>query len=182
MVRDTPKRALIALHREWIGSVIQRPHMTAKQVWRLFQEQTGIGVVYCTTKRYLRGVFKFGSPATTVRMEVVSGSQAQVGFGHVGTMIDPATGRLRRVWAFVMTLSYSRHRFVRFVFGQDGPTSIDCHIRAFEFFQGVPATVVLGNLKSGVIKPDIYDPLLNRAYGELKRPYGFVADPAKVRR
>ena len=32
MVRDTPKRALIALHREWISSVIQEPHMTAKQI------------------------------------------------------------------------------------------------------------------------------------------------------
>lgn len=181
MVRDTPKRALIALHREWIGSVIQKPHMTAKQVWRLFQEQTGRGVGYCTMKRYLRGEFKFGAPPTTVRMEVAPGSQAQVDFGHMGTMIDPATGKLRRVWAFIMTLSYSRHRFVRFVFGQDGPTWIDCHIRAFEFFQGVPATVVLDNLKSGVIKPDIYDPLLNRAYGELERHYGFVADPAKLR-
>ena len=44
----------------------------------------------------------------------------------------------------------------------------------------MPATVVLDNLKSGVTKPDIYDPVLNRAYGELERHYGFVADPAKV--
>ena len=42
------------------------------------------------------------------------------------------------------------------------------------------ATIVLDNLKSGVIKPDIYDPVINRAYGELERHYGFVADPAKV--
>lgn len=46
---------------------------------------------------------------------------------------------------------------------------------------GVPATVVLDNLKAGVLKPDIYDPTLNPAYAELERHYGFVADPAKVR-
>jgi hypothetical protein len=33
----------------------------------------------------------------------------------------------------------------------------------------------------GVIKPDIYDPTLSRAYADLERHYGFVADPAKVR-
>jgi transposase len=79
-----------------------------------------------------------------------------------------------------MALSSSRHRFVRFVFCQDVATWIDCHVRAFAFFGGVPTSVVLDNLKSGVIKPDIYDPTLNRAYGELERHYGFVADPAAV--
>jgi len=58
---------------------------------------------------------------------------------------------------------------------------MDCHIRAFEFFGGVPASVVLDNLKAGVLKADIYDPTLNRAYGELERHYGFIADPAKAR-
>jgi transposase len=40
--------------------------------------------------------------------------------------------------------------------------------------------VVLDTLKSGVLKPDLYDPTLNRAYAERERHYGFVADPAKV--
>lgn len=43
-------------------------------------------------------------------------------------------------------------------------------------------TIVLDNLKSGVLKPDIYDPTLNRSYAELERHFGFVADPAKVAR
>lgn len=52
-------------------------------------------------------------------------------------MVDPATGKPRRARAFVMTLSYSRHRFVRFVFLQDSPTWIDCHMRAFGFYGAV---------------------------------------------
>jgi len=179
--RRTPAKNLISPHREWIDSLLQEPQMTAKQVWKLFREKTGLVVGYCTMKRYLRSQFQFGSPPVTVRLEVEPGSQAQVDFGGVKTMVDPVTGKLRRAWAFIMTLSYSRHRFVRFVFRQDGPTWIDCHIRAFEFFRAVPATIVLDNLKPGVIKPDIYDPVINRAYGELERHYGFVADPAKVR-
>lgn len=178
--RQTPAKDLIAPHREWIGSLLQKPQMTAKQVWKLFREKTGLSVGYCTMKRYLRSQFQLGAPPVTVRLEVEPGSQAQVDFGGAGMMVDPATGKRHRAWAFIMTLSYSRHRFVRFVFRQDTATWIDCHIRAFESFQGVPATIVLDNLKAGVIKPDIYDPVINRAYGEMERHYGFVADPAKV--
>lgn len=96
-------------------------------------------------------------------------------------MFDPKTNKRRRTHAFVMTLSYSRHRFVRFVFRQDVATWIQCHVEAFKFFEGVPQTVLLDNLKAGVIKPHIYDPVINRSYAECARYYNFVVDPAKVR-
>jgi transposase len=185
ILRETPGQDQIASHREWVHGLLtesegKKERITAKQVWRLFREKTELPLGYCTMKRYLRAQFQMGTPPTTVRLEVDPGSQAQVDFGSAGMMVDPATGQRRRAWAFILTLSYSRHRFVRFVFRQDVPTWIDCHIRAFEYLQGVPATIILDNLKSGVIKPDIYDPVMNRAYSELERHYGFVADPAKV--
>jgi len=88
--------------------------------------------------------------------------------------------RMRKVWAFAMTLSYSRYPFVRFVYRMNIDTWIDCHIRAFEFFSGVPKKIVLDNLKSGIVKADIYDPTLNPTYAELERYYGFIADPARA--
>ncbi|MFH1125125.1 MAG: IS21 family transposase [Pseudomonadota bacterium] len=180
LLRETPARDLLAPHRDWMAELIKDKNMTAKQAWRLFREKTDLPVSYPTVKRYLRAEFLFGGPAVTVRLEVEPGSQGQVDFGYAGMMVDPLSGKARRAWAFIMALSYSRHRFVRFVFRQDVSTWIDCHVRAFEFFGGVPACVVLDNLKSGVVKADIYDPILNRAYAELERHYGFVADPAKV--
>jgi len=177
----TPARALILPHRQWIEEKLQDSRMTAKQVWRLLREEKGVQTGYCTVKRYLRAEFQFGTPPVTVRLEVEPGSQAQVDFGYVGMMMDPLTKRLRKSWVFLMTLSYSRHRFVRFVFRQDSPTWIDCHRRAFEYFGGVAASVVIDNLRSGVLKPDLYDPTLNRAYGELERHYGFVVDPTRLR-
>src|SRR3990167_1043845 len=118
---------------------------------------------------------------STVHLEIEAGQQAQVDFGYVGLMKDPISGKMHKAWAFIMTLSYSRYRFVRFVFRQDIKTWIDCHIRAFNFYGCVPKTVLLDNLKSGILKPDIYDPTINRTYAELERYYGFIADPAKVR-
>ena len=180
LLRGTPAQDLLDPHQEWFQELLKIDQMTAKQVWRLFQERTGTAIGYCTVKRYLRTRMGYGTPRSTVRLEVKPGSQAQVDFGYMGLMVDPETGARRKTWAFIMTLSFSRHRFVRFVFRQDVTTWIDCHLRAFEFFNGVPETIILDNLKAGVVKPDIYDPTLNRAYRDLERHYGFVADPAKV--
>lgn len=94
--RPTPAKDLIAPHREWIDSLLQERQMTAKQVWKLFREKTGLAVGYCTMERYLRSQFQWGAPPVTVRLEVEPGSQAQVDFGGVKRMVDPATGKPRR--------------------------------------------------------------------------------------
>ena len=44
--------------------------------------------------------------------------------------------------------------------------------QAFAFFGGVPRRLVPDNLKTGVVRPDLYDPKLNLAYGELADHYG----------
>src|ERR1700730_15774841 len=48
-----------------------------------------------------------------------AGEQAQIDYGQLGRWLDPATGKLRTVWAFVMVLACSRHMFVRPVLKMD---------------------------------------------------------------
>lgn len=174
-----PVQMYLSQHHKQVEAWKKMPHMTANQMVRLFAEQ-GKKVNEMSLRRYLKRHFP-ASSQTTVHLDVSPGSQVQVDFGYVGLMKDPQSGKLRKAQAFIMTLSYSRHRFVRFVFREDVKTWVDCHIRAFHFFGGVPETVLLDNLKSGVTQADFYDPVLNRVYGELERHYGFIADPAKVR-
>ncbi len=59
--------------------------------------------------------------------------------GMLGRWIDPATGKLRTVWAFVMVLACSRHMFVRPVLQMDQRAWTESHVEAFGFFGGVPA-------------------------------------------
>jgi len=176
---ERPAHDLIAPYRDEIARWLEDPRMTAKQVWRLLKENYKIAVGYTSVKRYVNKEFLRDRPRVTVRIETPAGDEAQVDFGYAGLMHDPETQKRRKTWAFIMTLSFSRHRFVRFVFRQDIPTWLDCHERAFQWFGGVPARITLDNLKSGVVKADLYDPLLNYAYADLERHYHFVADPAK---
>lgn len=178
---ESPATSLLVPFHATLESFFEDKDMTAKQAWRLLQRDYGLRVGYTTIKEYVRAHIRRVGRTVTIRMETPPGHQAQVDFGYAGLMFDPQTSRMRKTWAFIMTLSHSRHRFVRFVFRQDSSTWIDCHRRAFEFFGAVPEIVVLDNLKSGVIKPDIYDPTINRAYAECAEHYGFLVDPAKAR-
>jgi hypothetical protein len=117
---------------------------------------------------------------TVWRPEVAPGEEAQVDFGFMGAWQDPVSGKQVRVWAFIMVLSHSRHMFVAPVLKMDSGTWLRCHIQAFEFFAGAPRRLVLDNLKSGVVKPDTYDPEINREYARLAKHYGSLPDPCRA--
>jgi transposase len=116
-----------------------------------------------------------------VRVEREPGTEAQVDFGYAGRMLDEATGKLRKTWAFVMTLAYSRHQYVEFVFDQSLPTWIALHQHAFSFFGGVPHRVVLDNLKAGIAKACWDDPQVQSSYRECAEHYGFLLAPCRPR-
>src|SRR5207302_8712698 len=81
-----------------------------------------------------------------------------------------------------MVLCCSRHLFVRPVIRLDQQAWSECHVAAFGFFGGVPARLVPDNLKTGVDRPDLYDPKINRSYAELAAHYGCLVDPARAYR
>ena len=86
-----------------------------------------------------------GQPQATVRFETAPGEQAQVDWGSF-SYIDEK-GRKRRVWAFVMVLSWSRAIYVEFVRRADTAGFIQCHVNAFEHFGGAPRRCLYDNAK-----------------------------------
>src|SRR5690554_6406152 len=59
---------------------------------------------------------------------------------------------------------------------------IQAHCLAFEFFGGTPVIVVPDNLKTGITKPNYYDPDLNPTYADMARHYDVIVLPARVRK
>lgn len=112
-------------------------------------------------------------------MERPPGDEAQVDFGYAGKLVDETTGEIRRTWMFVMTLSWSRHQYVEFVFDQRLETWLRCHRRAFTFFGGVPRRVVVDNLKAAIIRACFEEPQAQLAYRECAEHYGFLIAPCR---
>ena len=139
-------------------------------------------ISYSSFKRFVRKNSIAISPQkATCRIEVDAGQEVQVDYAKMGILYDPLAGKNRTVYAFIATLSHSRHKFVQFVFKQDQASFVGSHVKMFEYFNGVPCRILIDNLKSGVIKPDLYDPRLNRTYREMAEHYGCFIDPCRVR-
>jgi len=150
---------------------------------RLRDEQ-GLQASWRTFHRYVRAQWPerlHPAPRTTIRLDdPPPGEEAQVDFFYVGSWLDPAIGRRRKLYALLMTLSQSRHQFLYPCLAEDSTAWLEGHVAALQFFGGTPRRVVPDNLTAGIRKADRYDPRVNRAYGELARHYGFLVDPTRV--
>jgi transposase len=133
---------------------------------------------YASVYRFVRNLAPC-DPDVTVRVETRPGEEAQVDFGYAGEMIDPKTGELRRTWMFVMTLSWSRHQYVEFVFDQKVETWLRAHRNALTFFGGVPERMVIDNLKAAIIRSCWDDPQVQQSYRECAEHYGFLIAPCR---
>jgi len=172
---------IIHTHHERIADMIKTN--TVSTVHQRLRDEHGLTVGISSLRRYVWLEFPeqiAESKVTVLRPDVAAGEEAQVDYGYLGRWLDPATGRFRRVWGFVMVLAFSRHMFVRPTFTMNQSAWVAAHVEAFAYFNGAPRRVVPDNLKTGVIKPDIYDPKLNRAYAELGAHYGVLIDPARA--
>ncbi len=132
---------------------------------------------YSAVRRMLGALAASRPPEATVRLQFGLGEAAQVDFGAGPMLFDPARGEVRRTWAFVMTLCFSRHQYVEFVWDQAVATWLGCHRRAFEWFVAVPARLIIDNPKCAITKACARDPLVQRAYAECAEGYGFKIDP-----
>jgi transposase len=85
-----------------------------------------------------------------LRLRTLPGEQAQVDWGHFGKI---RIGRaVRKLYGFVMVLSYSRQIFLCFSLSAAMPSFLRGHVEAFEFFGGVARILLYDNLKSAVLE------------------------------
>lgn len=95
----------------------------------------------------------------TVRFETPPGEQAQVDWADVGYYTDEA-GTRRKVYAFVMILSYSRMLYVEFVTRMNLSELIACHQRAFANFGGWTRRILYDNMKQVRLSSTEWNPLM----------------------
>jgi hypothetical protein len=141
---------------------------------------------YNAVKRLCRRLGELTGPAAedvVIPIDAPLG-EAQIDFGYVGLLYDPAAGRERKAWVFVMVLAHSRRMVARIAFDQSVDTWLRLHVEAFDELGGVPSMWVPDNLKAAVIRAAFGAGevvALNRTYRELARHYGARIDPTPPR-
>ncbi len=149
--------------------------------WKVIKSRHLYDGSYETFKKFVRkNSLSIKLNNETIRMELPPGSEIQIDYGKVGMLLDKYSGKNRTVYAFCGILSYSRLPFIRFEYRQDNESFVNCNMRMLDFYGGVPEFISLDNLKAGVIKPDVYDPKLNRSYEEMADHYKVFINPCRV--
>lgn len=90
--------------------------------------------------------------SATVRFETPPGEQAQADWAFCGRFQN-AAGQMKKVYAFVIVLSYSRYLYLEFTTDMSLPTLLTCHQNAFAYFGGWPRTILYDNMKQVRLNP-----------------------------
>lgn len=154
-----------------------------KTAYLIISQKYELSVSYETFKIFAREHrLRPGSQKAIMRIEADPGIETQLDYGKVGMITDPLSGDRRIVWAFCGILAHSRLPFIQFVYTQKAVSFCNSLIDMAEFYEGTTATMRMDNLKAAVIRPDLWDPTINRSLAEVAEHYGFFVDPCRIMR
>lgn len=133
------------LLEEWGPRTTPKQRITGTRIYQqLIEEGYKVGIT--TVREYLREKRRQTAEVYIPLIHRPS-EEAQVDFFAVTVEED---GVLRKVWKFLMRLMYSGRDFVWLYDRCDQLASLDGHVRAFAYFDGVPRRVVYDNLTAAV--------------------------------
>ena len=163
------------IHRE-----LAKPHVTLALLWTEYREsrsEKGYGYTqFC--EHYKRWAKKL---SVVMRQTHKAGEKAFVDYCDGLWLVDAKTGEKTRTQLFVGCLGASSFTFAEATMSQTVPEWVSSHVHMWEHFGGVTAITVPDNLRSGVTKPDRYEPLINDTYQDMAMHYGTCIIPAWIK-
>lgn len=151
---------------------------------------------YDVVKRAVGAMKEERTRIAYLRFETEPGNQAQVDFGDF--QVDLPHGSSQKYYLFSMILGYSRRIYSELVRRCDLVTFLDCHIRAFEFFGGVPREILYDRMRNAYLgklagrkrfntslvglaihygfKPEVAPAYAAWVKGKVERPYSFIRE------
>jgi transposase len=172
------RKSLCEEYDEYIKEAL-KSGLSAQRIFQDLQFDKAFDGSYESVKRYVR---KLGESDEVPfrRMEVQPGTECQVDYG-TGAWIVGEDGKRRKTHLFRVVLSCSRKAYSEASFTQETECFLRALENAFRHFGGVPTTVVIDNLKAGVLKACVYDPELNPKLRDFATHYGTCILPSRVR-
>lgn len=163
---------------EYIFSEMKKKNVTLMLLWEEYKERHPDGIMYTQfCERYRK--FKV-SNKISMHKEHKAGEEVEVDWaGDTMSFVDTNTGEMKPAYIFVAVLPASHYPFVRAYADMKTASWIDAHVKAYEYFGGVPRITISDNTKTAVIKANKIDPVLNKTYHEMAKHYRTTIIPAR---
>jgi len=174
-VRKEAEPDWAVIHRE-----LRKKGVTRQLLWEEYRREAPRGYHYSQfCERYLRWT-KALQPV--LRITHKAGEKMFVDYAGMSVpYMDRETREAREAAVFVAALGASSLTYAEAQASQELANWIGGHVRAFEYFDGVPEAVVPDNTKTGVSSACFYEPELNPTYQALAEYYGAVVLPTRVK-
>lgn len=167
---------------EEVDKDLRKKGVTLELIWLEYIEQHPDGYKHSQFGEYYRRWKKEHHPPS-FRNVHIGGERMQVDYAGLKVrIIHRDTGEIFMAPVFVAVLPASNYTYAEAQSGENQCNWNNGHVRAFAFFGGVVKIVVPDNLKTGVTKPDYYDPAINLSYQELAEYYQVAVLPTRVRK
>ncbi len=169
---------------DWIQQQEERKPGIRREPIRLLYETLqvdyGYEGSYKSVVRYIRR--RAGQPTEQPfrRVETKPGTQGQADWLQKKIHIHELGGETK-LSAFILTLSHSRMWSVIWSQSENMLSWLTCHNRAFEMLGGIPQTIRIDNLKTGVANGCGVWAKINEGYGSYAKQMDFAIDPHRVR-
>ena len=157
----------------------ERPE-PVKLLYETLQGEHGYTGSYKAVVRYVRRRTEQPKVQPFRRMATKPGAQGQADWLQKKVYVHQLGG-FTKLSAFILVLSHSRMWAVVWSLGENMLCWLGCHNRAFEFLGGIPSTMRIDNLKTGVASGCGAWATLNPGYEAYAAQMGFVVDPHRVR-
>jgi transposase len=164
-----------------IENELKRAGVTLQLLWREYKEANPDGYQY---SRFCE-MYEDWSKKNDVYTPIPHKAGEELFVDYSGDKMDytcPETGFVLKAEIFVAVLGASGRIYMEASKSQCLSCWIDSNINAFEYNGGVTELIIPDNLKSGVTKPNRYEPYINRVYEEMGNYYGTHIFPARVAR
>ena len=135
----------------YVAYLLKRIDLGVLNAHKLYQEIRELG--YEGKETQVRSFVQPHRPprqsVATTRFETEPGEQEQVDWASFGYIEHQ--GKRRRLYAFLMTLGWSRAMYLEFTVSTNVAWWLRCHVHAFDYLGGVAEVVLHDNLKTAVL-------------------------------
>jgi transposase len=177
-----PEKARPLPDWEEVRKELRKKGVSLRLIWIEYLEKHPDGYKHAQFEEYYRRGKKTHCEPSMHNTHV-GGERMQVDYAGLKIqVVNPETGEISQVSIFVAVLPASNYTYAEAQSSENQCSWNNGHVRAIKFFGGVVKIVVPDNLKTGVQKPNYYEPDINPSYQELAEHYQFAVLPTRVKK